>query len=665
MMAVISLWTFAFDIPPKPEPNRLVNDYIGLLRPQETQALESRLVAFNNTTSIQIAVVIMDDLGGEEAQQVATDIGQKWGVGQKGIDNGIIFLIVKYSENAREKYSLQKHGDWFIATGYGLEPYITDLEAKQIGETRFIPYAREDRYFVGIDETIVALMESLGEIGWQQRQELEAQRKAKKAEDMHNFVMGVLGILLLGLIIGLIIWAIHSYKAAEELKKRKQALKKSFDEADAEYLQLLLKIPGEFTGYPLWAMDQHTRILKDIDDKIEPNIKWLESEFSESVETNMVDASEIIGKLREQNKKLASEVNLLLQIPKEIKKYQDDAPQKIIEAKDVIQKIKSSVVILQVKGYLLPEYPILIDRFTVECLAIEANAHGNQVDHKKIYEDAQKLSEEINSFQKQLDIYLASQKNATDIIKKLDFIGISKTIALTQGVVDEMKAQHPKANWEDVEKDFLTIPTLLEVGKKLQKSASDNNSMTVQKFTEAEKFAQQAEERQKKILSFCANVNERSKDISDAKRDYDVMVKEAQQQIAKAKTKTSDSDVEQSAKTKLSNATKKLEEAKSKTSESLIDWLLVSALLASAKTMASEAYTQAVNDIDEAEAARRRRREEEAEAAAEAEAASKRRSEESNYSYSSHSYSSDSGSSSNSISFGGGSFGGGGAGGSW
>ena len=187
--------------------------------------------------------------------------------------------------------------------------------------------------------------------------------------------------------------------------------------------------------------------------------------------------------------------------------------------------------------------------------------------------------------------------------------------------------------------------------------------MSVQKFTEAEKFAQQAEERQKKILSFCANVNERSKDISDAKRDYDAMVKEVQQQINKAKTKTSDSDVEEGAKTKLSNATKKLEEAKSKTSESSIDWLLVSALLASAKTMASEAYTQAVNDIDEAEAYRRRKHEEEERARKSREeeaAASQRRSEESNYSYSSHSSSS-----SNSTSFGGGSFGGGGAGGSW
>ena len=122
MTTIVSLsTTFGIDIPSRPNPPRLVNDYIGMLTPEQVSSLEAKLVAFDKQTSIQIAVVIMDDLKGEAPSDFSTEIGHTWGVGQKGLDNGIVFLVAKYSEVAKENLSNKKNGDCWIAVGYGLE----------------------------------------------------------------------------------------------------------------------------------------------------------------------------------------------------------------------------------------------------------------------------------------------------------------------------------------------------------------------------------------------------------------------------------------------------------------------------------------------------------------------------------------------------------------
>ena len=73
--------------------NRLVNDYSGILSEQQCSMLEQRLVAFNDSTSNQILVVITPTLGGDDENAVAQRIGQTWGVGQQDFDNGVVILI--------------------------------------------------------------------------------------------------------------------------------------------------------------------------------------------------------------------------------------------------------------------------------------------------------------------------------------------------------------------------------------------------------------------------------------------------------------------------------------------------------------------------------------------------------------------------------------------
>ena len=92
---IVSVIAFAQDIPipPKPNPPRLVNDIANKLIPEQEQELERKLVAYDDSTSNQITVVILDNLSGYEPEVFATELGEKWGVGGALYDNGIVILV--------------------------------------------------------------------------------------------------------------------------------------------------------------------------------------------------------------------------------------------------------------------------------------------------------------------------------------------------------------------------------------------------------------------------------------------------------------------------------------------------------------------------------------------------------------------------------------------
>jgi uncharacterized protein len=137
-------------IPAKPEPQRLVNDFAGLLNTNEVASLEQKLVAFNDSTSTQIVVVIVADLQGYDKAQFAYELGEKWGIGQKGKNNGIVVLI--------KPKTFDSKGQAFIAPGYGLEGAVPDAIAKRIVESEMIPHFKQNNYYGGIDAAVNTLI---------------------------------------------------------------------------------------------------------------------------------------------------------------------------------------------------------------------------------------------------------------------------------------------------------------------------------------------------------------------------------------------------------------------------------------------------------------------------------------------------------------------------
>jgi len=147
---------FAVKIPDKPYPPRLVNDYAGMFSQNEKTSLEQQLVDFSNRTTTQIVVVTLENLYGEDKAMVATEIGQKWGVGSANFDNGIVLLIKPKTPDSK--------GEVYIATGYGLEGVIPDAIAKRIVEHEIIPSFKAGNYYEGVEKALNTIQQlSLGE----------------------------------------------------------------------------------------------------------------------------------------------------------------------------------------------------------------------------------------------------------------------------------------------------------------------------------------------------------------------------------------------------------------------------------------------------------------------------------------------------------------------
>ena len=151
-------------IPSKPVPPRLVNDYASILTPSQQSNLEQKLVAFSDSTSNQIAVVIVNDLEGYESIEYATRIGIDWGVGGSNYNNGIVVVVKVKTE--------RESGDVAIAVGYGLEGAIPDVYAKRIQTEIMVPHFKKGEYYEAIDEACDALIElANGEYGRMEQEE--------------------------------------------------------------------------------------------------------------------------------------------------------------------------------------------------------------------------------------------------------------------------------------------------------------------------------------------------------------------------------------------------------------------------------------------------------------------------------------------------------------
>lgn len=149
------LWA---QIPPQPDPPRLVNDFAGVLTSEQVNELEHRLVAFNDSTSNVICVVIVDDLGDYSAAEYAYEIGDQWGVRDKKFSNGIVILIKTSSAKGGD-------GDIYIATGYDLEGVLPDATCKRIIEQQFIPELKEGHYYEAIVKGLDVILPAVaGEI---------------------------------------------------------------------------------------------------------------------------------------------------------------------------------------------------------------------------------------------------------------------------------------------------------------------------------------------------------------------------------------------------------------------------------------------------------------------------------------------------------------------
>lgn len=151
-VALIISTAIMAEIPERPNPPRLVNDFAGILNQSENQQLENRLVKFAQETSTQIVVVTVPDLEGYDPGDYAVRLGENWGVGQKGNNNGLVILV--------KPKTTGDDGRIYIATGYGLEHVLPDAIVNgAIIDTEIIPHFRQNNYYQGLTSGINVIMD--------------------------------------------------------------------------------------------------------------------------------------------------------------------------------------------------------------------------------------------------------------------------------------------------------------------------------------------------------------------------------------------------------------------------------------------------------------------------------------------------------------------------
>ena len=155
-----------------------VVDETGMIPPDVRQRIEQKLAAFEQRTGIQVAVLTVKSLEGDPIEDFAIRVAETWKLGQKGKDNGVIFIVAEQDRRMR------------IEVGYGLEPVLTDAESGRILDNIVRPAFRNGDFAGGIERGVDAILSALG------GEEVPAQPAAETPESGGGVPAGFLLIFL-------------------------------------------------------------------------------------------------------------------------------------------------------------------------------------------------------------------------------------------------------------------------------------------------------------------------------------------------------------------------------------------------------------------------------------------------------------------------------------
>ena len=178
------------ELPKRPNPPKLVNNlskkFPDFLKKNEQQNLETKLTEFEKKTSNQIAIVITDDLKKYSPWDYAARIGEKWGVGQKKEDNGIVILIKPTKNDGGRKM--------FISIGRGLTGVIPAMVAGDIIDNHMTPYFKQNKYYLALDSATTILMD----LAQKKYSYKDYQKKNKEENSTKNTIISILFLILIG-----------------------------------------------------------------------------------------------------------------------------------------------------------------------------------------------------------------------------------------------------------------------------------------------------------------------------------------------------------------------------------------------------------------------------------------------------------------------------------
>jgi uncharacterized membrane protein YgcG len=146
---------------------------------------------YERTSSIEIAIVLMHTLDGYPIEDYAFQLGEKWGIGKSGTDNGALMLI-----------SVEEHKLW-VATGYGLEGSLPDGLVHRIIKNDIVPNFQQNNYHGGLRAGVEAIMLAT-------KGEYKGQKKINPVKTT--------GLIVLILFIFIIVWLVKGVQVRNYAK---------------------------------------------------------------------------------------------------------------------------------------------------------------------------------------------------------------------------------------------------------------------------------------------------------------------------------------------------------------------------------------------------------------------------------------------------------------
>ena len=136
-------------LPDIPKKQTSVYDKAGMMSKRDAKKLELKLIQYSDSTSTQIVVITIESLNGNDIAIYTTELAHKWGIGEKGKDNGVVILLSKNDKKVT------------VRSGYGVEHLLTDALSKRIIEQIMTPLFKQGKFYEGLDKATDAIIDIL------------------------------------------------------------------------------------------------------------------------------------------------------------------------------------------------------------------------------------------------------------------------------------------------------------------------------------------------------------------------------------------------------------------------------------------------------------------------------------------------------------------------
>ncbi len=160
-----------------------VHDDANALNQETVDQLEKELKAYEDSTSNQIAILIVHSLDGDVLENYSLRVAEKWNLGQKGKDNGVLLLIAVDDHKMR------------IEVGQGLEGKLTDAQSNRIIRNEIAPEFRRGDYDAGVRAGIDGMLKAIaGEYKAEEVDSSSGELSLKEQLFFGLFIFGILGL---------------------------------------------------------------------------------------------------------------------------------------------------------------------------------------------------------------------------------------------------------------------------------------------------------------------------------------------------------------------------------------------------------------------------------------------------------------------------------------